>query len=176
MHPDEQQVLRIGLLNIRVIWVALFFALGVYIIIAHLLGEEVVIGLEFSEGTGVAVGVLAAMAAVQLLLARRLRSRILSGRGAADGFGFMGTLLGLTGPSTSHPAVGRYFAAVVAASALCESVGIYGFVLYLMNGSYALLYGFIGVAALAMVFVRPRFAELEELAVRLDDHTERSGA
>jgi hypothetical protein len=63
------------------------------------------------------------------------------------------------------PFVGKYTTFVIVSLALSESIGIYGFVLFLLGDSFQTLYTFIAVSALAMIFYRPKRKELEKLAM-----------
>lgn len=55
---------------------------------------------------------------------------------------------------------------MVVSLALSESIGIYGFVLFLLGDSFGTLHIFVGISALAMFFYRPKREELETLAMR----------
>ena len=63
------------------------------------------------------------------------------------------------------PFIAKYATAVIVSLALSESIGIYGFVLFLLGGGFKTLYIFIAVSALAMVFYRPKREEMEKLAM-----------
>ncbi len=56
---------------------------------------------------------------------------------------------------------------MVVSLALSESIGIYGFVLFLLGDGFRTLYIFIGISALAMFFYRPKREELEALAIAM---------
>ena len=58
---------------------------------------------------------------------------------------------------------------VVVWLALSESVGVYGFVLFLLGGGFGTLYIFVALAALGMLYHRPRLHELERFAAALRD-------
>ena len=63
------------------------------------------------------------------------------------------------------PYIAQYATAVIVSLALSESIGIYGFVLFLLGGGFKTLYTFIGISAVAMVFYRPKREEMEKLAM-----------
>jgi hypothetical protein len=58
----------------------------------------------------------------------------------------------------------QYSRAVILSLALAEAVAIYGLVLFLLFRHVADLYLFTGASAAALIFLRPRLDELEELA------------
>lgn len=61
----------------------------------------------------------------------------------------------------------KYTTAVIVSLVLSESIGIYGFVLFLLGDDFRTLYIFIGISALAMFFYRPKREELETLAIAM---------
>jgi len=61
--------------------------------------------------------------------------------------------------------IAKYATAMVVSLALSESIGIYGFVLFLLGDNFRTLYIFVGISALAMLFYRPKREELETLAM-----------
>ena len=63
------------------------------------------------------------------------------------------------------PFLAKYITTVIVSLALSESIGIYGFVLFLLGYNFQTLYTFMIVSALAMVFYRPKREELERLAM-----------
>jgi membrane protein implicated in regulation of membrane protease activity len=64
-----------------------------------------------------------------------------------------------------HPAATRYQTATILSTAFLESIGIYGLILFLMSGEFITLYAFVIVSAIALLYFRPRFEELEKLAI-----------
>jgi len=55
---------------------------------------------------------------------------------------------------------------MVISLALSESIGLYGFVLFLLGDGFRTLYIFVGISALALFFYRPKREEIETLALR----------
>ncbi len=70
-------------------------------------------------------------------------------------------------PSSQHPAVARYTVVVIITSALLESIGIYGLILFLLARDSLSLYQLIGLSALAMLYYRPKKVDLLDLAERM---------
>jgi len=72
-----------------------------------------------------------------------------------------------SGPSSTHnPAqfLPKYTAAILVSSALSETVGIFGLVLFLLGDSFQNLYLFIGISAIALIYFRPKKEEIEKMA------------
>jgi hypothetical protein len=69
--------------------------------------------------------------------------------------------------STQHLALAKYTVAVVATSALLESIGIYGVVLFLLAKDSRSLYQLLILSAAAMIYFRPRKDELMYLAEQM---------
>ena len=64
-------------------------------------------------------------------------------------------------------ALARYTTAVIISLALSECIGIYGLVLFLLGDEYQTLYIFIGAAAAAMFYFRPKREELVDLSMAM---------
>lgn len=67
-------------------------------------------------------------------------------------------------PALSHPLLQKYISAMMVALALSESIGIFGFVLFLLGKNALDLYILIAVSAAAIVAYRPKRDELLDLA------------
>ena len=57
----------------------------------------------------------------------------------------------------------RYLLTIIALMAVSESIGIYGFVMYLLGDSFNTLYIFTGLSALAMYLYKPKIEEYREI-------------
>lgn len=162
LEEQEKEAINKGMFTLWVIWGAMLGSLLIYILICHQLGEEmrgsfVESGFPFKLFRNILYGVVA----VELLMIYYLRKFILKGRpnaAKADIPGRSSTLKQL-------PFVGQYTAIVIISLAIADSIGIYGFVLFLLGDSFKTLYTFIVVSALAMIFYRPKREELEQLAM-----------
>jgi hypothetical protein len=66
-----------------------------------------------------------------------------------------------------HPAFEKYFRATLISTALSESIGIYGLVLFLLGKDWSSLYFLIIVSAIAMYYFRPKKQELLDLATEM---------
>ena len=156
--PEEKETIEKGFLLNLIIWGAMLASLFIYIIICHVAGDLIRETPNPEFPIALVRNILFGISAAELLLAYYLRNTMLRVRSnGAD------SLLEFDHPT----ALSRYTSAVIISLALCESIGLYGLVLFLLGDEYQNLYIFIGVAAIAMVFFRPKREELVELAVAM---------
>ena len=73
--------------------------------------------------------------------------------------------------STSQPSpqdleriYAKYTTAIIISLALCESVGIYGLILFFLGGSFQTMYTFMIISAAGMFYYRPKREEIEALS------------
>jgi len=66
-----------------------------------------------------------------------------------------------------HSAFEKYLRAIFISTALSESIGIYGLVLFLLGKDWSSLYFLIIVSAIAMYYFRPKKQELLDLATEM---------
>lgn len=62
----------------------------------------------------------------------------------------------------------RYLLTIIISMTIAESIGIYGFVMYVLGDSYNTLYIFIGLSALAMFLYRPKIEEYKQLIENIE--------
>jgi hypothetical protein len=72
--------------------------------------------------------------------------------------------------SAQHPEITKYTTVVVITSALLESIGIYGVVLFLLARDTRLLYQLLMISAAAMIYFRPRKEKLLALAEQMKEY------
>lgn len=58
----------------------------------------------------------------------------------------------------------KYLSAMVVSLALCESIGIYGLLLFFLGDSFQTMYTFMIISAAGMLFHRPKREDFEALA------------
>jgi hypothetical protein len=162
LEAQEQEAINKGMRALWVIWEAMLGSLFIYIVVCHLLGEEM--QGNFAE-SGFAFelfrNILYGMAAAELIMSYYLRKFMLKGRSSIAQANMSGRSSTLNQP----PFVGQYTAIVIISLAIADSIGIYGLVLFLMGSDFKTLYIFIVVSALAMLFYRPKREELDKLAM-----------
>lgn len=132
---------------IQIIWLAMLASLAVYAAVSHLAGNS--IRQDFGEGIPLDLirNVLIGISAAELALVHLIKKKILT---IHRGMG-------------QQTVIQKYLLASVLSYAICESIGIFGLLLYLLGGSQETLYSFIGISALAMFWHRPVYEELEEM-------------
>ncbi len=145
---DEKEVER-GMVTLRIIWMAMLAALAVYIIVGLVAAPGVPSSLS-DESLRMLRTALAAVGLVTLLAVGYVRRLIWGGRSRPGG----------ADQASRPPALQRYTAAVIVSLGLCESVGIYGLVLFLLGKNPADLFLFIGISAVAMYYYRPKREDL----------------
>ncbi len=134
---------------LRIIWIAMLASLPVYLA-AGLLAAPSLRPLMDAADFSLLRRVLYALAAFTLLVVGRVRRLVLGAAGAPC----------RAGESPVETRLPRYTAAVVVSLALCESVAIYGLVLHLLGKKQTELFLFVGLAAAAMVYFRPKREDL----------------
>lgn len=143
-----------GMRTMTVIWAAMLFSLVVYLLLATQIGATVKTALT-PDVLDLLRTIFYLLAVAILCATRFVRRSVLAGKGVANQ---------KASPTLSHPLLQKYLAAMLIALALSESVGIFGFVLFLLGGQTVDLYLLIGLAAVAMLAYRPRKDELLALA------------
>lgn len=150
-----------------VIWGAMLVSLFIYIVVCHVLSKGFVSAGGFDLPIGLLRKILAVIGAVVVLVAYFMRRSILSGKNRIP----QPKPVERTAGWNTNPFVAQYVAVVIVSLAMSESIGIYGFVLFLLGDSFQTLYTFIVVSALAMIFYRPKREELEKFALVYKERT-----
>ncbi len=150
-----------GLRILWIIWAAMLGSLFIYVFICHQAGEELRGNTSPDFPIGLLKNILYGAVIVTLFLTRFLRRFMLTGR-------FSSTEVRLFKPASifSQPSLlAKYTIAVFVSLALCESIGIYGLVLFFLGENLQTLYIFITISALSMFFYRPKMEEIERVAL-----------
>lgn len=136
-----------GVWPITIVWIAMLAALPIYAA-AGLLAAPTLPPVLGAEAFGILRRVLYVAAAAILLSIGRVRRLVRGGEPPAPGPGGI--------PASPSP---RAFAAVIVSLAMCESVAIFGLVLYLLGRNTTDLFLLLGISAAAMIQHRPRAGE-----------------
>jgi uncharacterized integral membrane protein len=167
LEPKESKALDRGMRTLWFIWAAMLVSLLMYVFICHQPG----IGFKGVGGTDFPIGLLRniffSVGIAVWFMAYFMRRSMLSVRAGISKPKPVEHMVKWDGP----PFIARYATAVIVSLALSESIGIYGFVLFLLGGGFKTLYAFIGISALAMVFYRPKREEMEKLAIAYKKQT-----
>ncbi len=152
---DKRHTRQTRIRTAWLIWASMLSMLAVYIFIARLWGSQLKAsaGLEASIILLRTVFYMVALATFPLInLLRRKMARYPSRR---------------RWHHDRHIRTSRYdnyYLTIVTLSlALAESIGVWGFVLFILGDSLQTLYLFCGISALAIVLYRPKADELERL-------------
>ena len=156
-NEQNKAAIENGMRTLWIVWGAALISLFIYLVVTHLLGEEI----RHNQNPNFPLS---------------LMRNILLGIGIATLFGayFLKKIIvdqasrtAINTPddqSISDPTqiIAKYITATIISLALCESVGIYGFVLYILGDNLQTLYSFIGLSAVAIIYYRPKKEELKE--------------
>jgi F0F1-type ATP synthase membrane subunit c/vacuolar-type H+-ATPase subunit K len=163
MEIPERGANEKGLRTLWIIWAAMVGSLLVYVFLCHQFGEDIRRTASHDLPLGLIRSILSVVAFVTLFLTHFIRKGMLGGRFASSGAG----LFKPGGASNQPSLLVVYTTAVIVSLALCDSVGLFGLVLFMLGDSFRTLHIFIGVSALAMYFFRPKREEFETLALAL---------
>jgi hypothetical protein len=158
-EQSEMKQLDKGWKIILMIWGAIFGSLGVYLIVC------VAFGNQFQSGAGpdfpmaILKNILLAVSILTLLIVRYLRKYLIRVGSPA--------LRSSQTSSVQHPVVGKYASAILITSALLESIGLYGVVLFFLTKDNSSLYLFLIISAAGMIYFRPRKDELLSLVATM---------
>ncbi len=145
---DEKELNRV-MMTVTVIWIVMLASLAAYLVVGLLAAPQVTAVMS-GESIAVLRKALYAIGLVTLLAVGYVRRLIWTG----------GSRPGGMEPALSPALPQKYAAAVIASLAMCESVGIYGLVLYLLGKSATDLFLLLGISAVAMIHYRPKKEEL----------------
>lgn len=156
LDPDERQELRRGLLVPRLIWVSFLSALVIYLIIAHLVSGELEPIFE-DDFIADAIAIVLYVLSLGLLGSAYLVKRLI----------LRPRRTGLTSIiSRLYPTpVATCTAAVIFCASACVCIGIFGLIMFILEGSFLHLYLLIAISAAGLYYFRPRFSEIEQLAI-----------
>ena len=157
MEETSTMELEKGLRILWIIWAFMLGSLLVYVFICHQVGEEIRGNTSPDFPIGLLKHIFYGVVIVTLFLVHFLRRFMLTGRFSSS----EAKLFKSASISNQPSLLAKYKIAVVISLALCESIGIYGLVLFFLGDDLQNLYIFITVSALSMFFYRPKMEELE---------------
>ncbi len=161
MEAPENGANEKGFLILWIIWAAMFGSLFIYVFICHQWGDQIRRTARANFPLDLMRKILYGVAIFTIFLTHILRKFMLTER--SDGSGPISLKSSLLSNRPSF--LTKYTTAMIVSLVLSESIGIYGFVLFLLGDSFRTLYVFMGISALAMSFYRPKREELETLAI-----------
>ena len=167
---SEQKRKPIGeLLIYYVLWGACLASLVVYLIICHLIGSEYGnIGFD-NDILWFLRGILAFISVTSLVFAYFIRKFMLTVPSEDSKQRVIQRILTaiVLFPSFGKNALARYGTAIILSIICAQSIGIFGLILFLINGEFVTLYIFVFSSATALYYFRPKYDEFERLAIDL---------
>lgn len=161
MHEEQKEMkqLETGWRVILMIWGAILASLGIYLVVCLVVEKELQIKLDPDFPLDTLKYSLFGVSFFTLFLVHYIRKFLLRAGNSSQT------------SSPQHPAIAKYSVAVVITSALLESIGIYGVVLFLISKDTLSLYQLLIISAAAMIHFRPRKNELLNLAAQMKVQT-----
>lgn len=161
MHEDQNEMKQLdsGWRVVLLLWGAIFASLGIYFVVCSSIEKNLQINIDIDFPLETLKYTFFGISFITLFVVHYLRK----------------FLLRPTNPVSSsrqtqpvkHPALVKYTVAILITSALLESIGIYGVVLFLLAKDTSSLYQLLIISAVAMLFFRPRKDELLNLAAQM---------
>ena len=160
MDASQKETIENKLLVMWIIWGAMVGSLVIYIVICNLIGDQI----RRPMGPGFPLvllrNILFGIGIVALIATHFIRKFILRKPSGSPG-----------SVSTSQPSpqdlvkiYAKYTTAMIISLALCESVGIYGLILFFQGGSFQAMYTFMIISGVGMFYYRPKREEIEALS------------
>ncbi len=149
---EEKDQLAPKMIIMWIIWGAMFISLFIYIAVCHMVAQTFKPTLSEDFPLTLFTNILIVVGCSELVLAFFLKKfllKVMSGKKGQNTEGLSGYMV-----------FGKYMVVLLITLAISESVGIYGMVLFFMTLQFQLLYPFMIVAAIAMLFFRPKMDEL----------------
>ena len=72
--------------------------------------------------------------------------------------------------TNSNPSVIKYLTAIICSLVISLTITILGFILFLLSKDFVTFYAFAGLSVLAMIYHRPKFKELHEIALSMENN------
>jgi len=162
----NQEAIEKGLRTLWIIWTVMLAALFVYAFICLQLGHKIQQAANPTFPLPLLKNILFGITVATLLLTHFLRNYLLRNQ-----FGSISKNVSPSvSPATNSSLLPKYASAVIVSLALCESIGIYGLVLFMLGDDFQTLLTFIGIAAIGMLYYRPKREEMEALAKSMRIH------
>jgi len=160
ISEETKPVLETNWLSIMLIWAALLFMNGVYLVLVILLSGTWLENGESILPLGSVRVVLFSLAIATIIAAHYLKkawtipeSTVLSGSQTTR---------------TEHPAVNKYRFLVIILSTMLGSIGLYGFVLFLLTSNTAGAFQLMAVSVASMIYYRPTKVELLDMLIKME--------
>lgn len=162
IHNEDKATINNGMMILNIIWAAMLTSLGIYLFIGAYAANTIQTSMD-EKAIQVLRNVLYAISAITLIATKYISNRILLSKFSVKH----------QDTSIQNPAVGRYLIAMIISLFLSESIGIYGLILFFLGKSTTDLFILILLAAMAMIYYRPKRDAVEKLSkqFRKPQHT-----
>ena len=148
MEVPERGANEKQLLILWIFWASTVGSLLIYVFICHLCGDQIRRAASPNFPLDLIRNILYGLAIFTIFLTHILRKFMLTARSGGSGPMSLKSSLRSNQPSF----LAKYTIAVIVSLLLSETIGIYGFVLFLLGDDFRTLHIFIGISALAMFF------------------------
>jgi hypothetical protein len=160
MDGSQRGTVESKLLIMWILWGSMVGSLVIYIIICIMIGDQIRRPINPEFPLVLLRNIFFGIGITALIAARFIRKSIL--RVTPGDPGSVSTPQ--TSPRDLSKIYGKYTTAMIISLALCESVGIYGFILFIMGDGFQTLYAFMIISAAGMFYYRPKREEIETLS------------
>jgi hypothetical protein len=143
-----------------IIWGAMMGSLVIYIVICNLIGDQIRQPIRPDFPLVLLRNIFFGIGIVELIAIHFIRKFILRKSSAGLGTGSTSQL----SPQDLAKMYAKYTTAMINSLALCESIGIYGLILFVLGDSYQVMYTFMIISAAGMLYCRPKREEIEALS------------
>ena len=162
----EIRQLKAGMFKVWTVWIAMFLTLVLALIFALLLGNSVE-QMHHPRTIKQITQILYGVSIVGLIFAYFIRKYMLH-RAASKPLPEQTE----NTPSYISPYIARYKPAVVISLAIAESIAAFGLTIFFMNGNMSTFLIFLAIALIGLFLYRPRFDEIEKLAISIKQHSD----
>ena len=160
MEASQKQTVESKLLVMWIIWGAMVVSLGIYIAICILIGDRVTQTMSPEFPLLFLRNIFFGISILELIATYFIRKLMM--REPVTDHGYISATQPVVQDSGSMH--GKYLSAMVISLALCESIGIYGLILFFLGVSFQTMYTFMIISAAGMLFHRPKREVVEALS------------
>ncbi len=169
LDEADVQKLNTGLRTTTVIWAAFLAAQVVYLIVANVMQGVFVSDIKTDDTFAFVAYALYVISIFCLLTAYFLPKVFLKRSGAITStvIRSASSMAGGAPASSIDAANSMYITAKILSISFCESIGIFGLILRILNTDFLSMYVLVAISAAALIYFRPRKKELYDLAVKM---------
>jgi uncharacterized integral membrane protein len=162
----EVRQLKAGMFKVWTVWIAMFLTLVLALIFALLLGKNVE-QAHHPRHIRQITQILYGVSVVGLILAYFIRRYMLHRVSSKPLSEEMRTT-----PGQISPYIARYKPAVVVSLAIAESIAAFGLTIFFMAGNLTTFLIFLAISLVGLFLYRPKFEEVEKLAISIKQNSE----